>query len=150
MPNVTFNPEKMSTGLYSVGDASALVTLSGSWQLGTAVLVLGHATAFADIEYDDGTETALQVRFMGSADGGTTYRPILLLDTHSSGVTRAYKHIISMYPAQFDNVSSGVYDGGLVTVSCAGLTHVRADVIADTPGGGAGTVRVKFLGGFSV
>lgn len=150
MPNVTYNPEKMSTGLYSAGSADALLTLSGSWQLGTAVLVLGHATAFADIEYDDGTETALQVRFMGSTDGGTTFRPILLLDTHSSGATRAYKHVVTLYPAQFENASGGVYDGGLVAVSCAGMTHIRADVTADTPGATPGVARVKFLGGFSV
>lgn len=151
MSNYTLPPEKSQSSSYSVGTSSALVTLSGSWQSGEAVVVGAHATVTADIEYDDGTETSARVRFMGSSDGGATYRPVPLLDTHSAGVTRAYKHVISMFPADFDNVSGGVYDGinGLV-VSCVGLTHVRADVTADTPGGTPGIIRVRLNGGYSV
>jgi hypothetical protein len=150
MANYVNPPEKSVSPTNSFHDSGAAKTLTGSWVTGTGVDVRGHASAVVDIQYEDGTETLAQVRLMASVDGGTSYRPYGLLDTHSSGQTAAFKHVISLAPANFDNASGGILDGVVVTVAVTGITHIRADAKADTPGGSAGSVLVRISGGYSV
>lgn len=88
----------------SIVAADSVATIGSSWIDSTHIVnVVGWRSIVAHFDYNKASETSIQVRFLGSADGGTTFRNLGYKATQASGVSELTKDPLSLTAANFDD-----------------------------------------------
>lgn len=123
--------------------AAATATISSSWITCTDdVVVGGWDEVLLHLDYVKGSETTVEVRLLGSNDNGTTWRPLLLKNTVSSGVSDLTIDRHSLTPANFAASDSGI----VPPISVRNIALLRCQ-FRGQGGSAPGTLAVSISGG---
>lgn len=143
LPRTTSGGAPVVSDVLAIQAATTLTIHATDWVDATdTVLVTGWAYIVLHLDYVKGSETTVQIRILGSSDGGTTWRPVMYKATQGSGVSELTKDPLSLTPANF--IAGG--DSGITPpFNVAGISRIKVQ-FAGRGGSSPGTLAIGVSG----